>query len=226
MHYDLRYVRFEEFLDFIFDHPVAPQHCQTNWGRAAPFRVAWYDAIDLDIAFDPARNCEYLALLFCDPAVLIGRYSPSQLEQGFHWMQTSYNDGSAADILWTGSLPVERRAALVRSMYFLFADLFSAVPLHSAGRMWWENLASGIIGNVMRNRHAADRHRIEHAMFQTLSRVLQLEAEHCRIDALRGLNRLAHPKKEYLIRDYLVRRTDLDEMHRLYAERAISGELL
>ena len=63
-------------------------------------------------------------------------------------------------------------------------------------------------------------------MFQTLAKLLDLEAENCRIDALHGLNHLAHPGKEQLIREYLARRPWLDEEHRLYAERAIAGALL
>ena len=91
MYYDLRTVCYENFLDFIFDHPVSPHIFNANWNVDPHSSACWFDAIDLDIDFDPARNCEYFALLFCDPLGLVGRYSVPQLEQGFWWMQARAN---------------------------------------------------------------------------------------------------------------------------------------
>lgn len=226
MYYDLRHAKFEEFLDFIFDRPVAAQFREENRNRDVPRQNCWYDDIELEVEFDPARHCEYFALLFCDPMVLAERYTRSQLEQGFRWMQLSYNDGSAADILWAGSIPVERRLAMLQAMYFLYAELFSRDPLFGSAHMWWENLTGGIARYALWTEHATDRLKIEQSMFRVLSRILQLGTDHCRIDALHGLNHLAHPNKEGLIRDYLARNPELDEDHRRYAEGAISGELL
>lgn len=226
MHYDLRHAQFEEFLDFIFDRPVAAQFCEENRDRDIPRQDCWYDDIDLEVEVDPTRNCEYFTLLFCDPKLLIGRYTRSQLEQGFRWMQISHNDGSAADILWAGSLPLPRRLAMLQSMYFLYSDLFSEEPLFGAPHMWWENLTGGIARYALWTEYASDRLKIEQAMFRVLSRILLLESEHSRIDALHGLNHLAHPSKETLIRGYLARHPTLGEDHRLYAEGAISGALL
>lgn len=226
MYYDLRTICYEGFLDFIFDRPVSPRFSGSNRDVNPRSTACWYDAVDLDIDFDPARNCEYLALLFCDPRELLNRYSRPQLEQGFWWMQASYNDGSAADVLWTASLPVERRVAMIGAMYFLYSELFATVRLGRAAHMWWENLSKGIPGHAGGPNWWADRQRIENAMFQTLAKLLELKAETCRIDALHGLNHLAHPGKERLIRQYLGRHEGLDEGHRLYAERAIAGALL
>lgn len=225
MYFDLRTVCYRDFLDFIFDHPVAPQFSRVSRTRNADSRECWYDSIDLDIDFDPARNCEFLTLLFCDPRELLHRYSLPQLEQGFWWMQTSYNDGSAADILWTGSLPVGRRVAMIRAMYFLYADLFATVPLGRAPHMWWEGLTR-VARYVGESGSQVDLEDIEDAKFETLTRLLELESESCRIDALHGLNHLTHPGKETAIREYLERHVWLDENHRRYAERAITGALL
>jgi hypothetical protein len=225
VYYDLRTVSYEGFLDFIFGHPVAPQ--ASGAGRRANSGPSgcWYDSIDLEVDFEPARNCEYLTLLFCDPQELNGRYSKAQIAQGFWWMQKSFNDGSAADVLWTTSLPAQRRAAMVESMYFLYADLFASLPLGRAAHMWWENLAKDIPGQGGGPKYWADREQLEEVIFQTLAKLLELEAENCRIDALHGLNHLTHPDKPQLIRDYLAKRPGLDETHRLYAEKAITGAL-
>lgn len=225
MYYDLRTVCYEGFLDFIFDHPVAPRRSGSAARSDSRLPGCWYDAIDLEIDFEPMRNCEYLTLLFCDPQELVNRYSKPQLEQGFWWMQKSFNDGSAADVLWTASLPVRRRVAMVESMYFIYADLFAALPLGRASHMWWENLLRSVPAQGRGPKYWADRQQMENAMFQTLAKLLGLEAESCRIDALHGLNHLAHPGKEQLIRDYLARHSGLDERHRLYAEKAITGAL-
>lgn len=225
MYYDLRTVSYGGFLDFIFDHPAAPQKARPAVDADSGPDGCWYDEIDLEIDFDPARNCEYLTLLFCDPLELRNRYSREQMEQGFWWMQTSFNDGSAADVLWTASLPVKRREAMVQAMYFLYADLFAVQPLGRAPHMWWENLSKGLPGNVAGPKWWADRQSIENTIFECLAGLLDLESQNCRIDALHGLNHLAHPGKEQLIRNYLDRNPDLDESHRLYAEKAIAGAL-
>lgn len=225
MYYDLRTVSYEGFLDFIFDHPATPRGSGSGPHAQSGHFDCWYDAIQLEIDFDPARNCEYLTLLFCDPLELANRYSDLQLEQGFWWMQKSFNDGSAADVLWTASLSVQRRSAMVEAMYFLYADLFSARKLGNAHHMWWENLAKGIPSQGGGPKYWADRQHLENTMFKTMGRLLELESESCRIDALHGLNHLTHPGKAQLIGDYLANRTGLDETHRVYAEKAITGAL-
>lgn len=225
MHYDLRTISYEGFLDFIFDHPATPSISKGSGGAYGDPGGRWFDEIDLEIDFDPALNCEYLTLLFCDPRELLVRYSRAQIEQGLWWMQTSYNDGSAADVLWTASLPVERRLAMIRAMYFLYSELFSGHRFGRAPHMWWENLARPVAGLAGGEAWWADRHRIENAMFRTLSSLLDLDAEQCRIDALHGLNHLAHPDRELIIGNYLDRRSELDETHRTYARKAMAGAL-
>lgn len=225
MYYDLRTVCYEGFLDFIFDHPVPPANSRGNWNIDPRRSDNWYDAIDLEIDFDPARHCEYFTLLFCDPLALLERYSLPQVGQAFWWMQASFNDGSAADVLWTPSIPVKRRVAMIDAMYFLYSDLFARVPLGRSTHMWWENMAKGAAGYAIGANWQADRNQIEDAIFGTLARLLELDAKNCRINALHGLNHLVHPCKEQLIRDYLSRHPDLDGDHRLYAEKAITGAL-
>lgn len=225
MYYDLRTISYEGFLDFIFDHPVTPQISRASGGAATDSAVCWYDEIGLDIDFDPARNCEFLTLLFCDPQELLSRYSRPQLEQGFWWMQTRYNDGSAADILWTASLPVERRVAMVQAMYFLYSDLFAGRSFGRAPHMWWEHLVREFPGQLGGPEYWADRHSIENVIFRTLAKLLELDSKQCRVDALHGLNHLAHPDKERVIRAYLDRSDGLDENHRIYAQKAIAGAL-
>lgn len=226
MYYDLRNICFEGFLDFIFDRPVAPQFQESNWGQVSRSAACWYDSIDLDVDFDPARNCEYFALLFSDPLAVMERYNRSQLEQGFWWTQTSFNDGSAGDVLWTGSLPLGRRIAMVQSMQYLYAELFAFEPLDRAPLNWWESMARRIPGCAGGITWWADRQYIEEAMFQTSASLLELDAENCRLAALRGLAYLAHPGKQRLIGDYLDRHPGLDEDHRRHAEGAIAGALL
>lgn len=226
MYYDLRTICYEDFLDFIFNHPVPPQVLNAKSDVDPHCDACWYDAIDLDIDFDPARNCEFFALLFCDPRALLGRYNLRQLEQGFWWMQAGFNDGSVADVLWTDSLPVSRRVAMIGAMYFLYSELFSAVPMGRAPYMWWENLAKGIDGQAIGPNRQSDRDRIENAIFNTLAKLLELDAEDCRINALHGLNHLPHPGRENLILGYLARRPGLNAEHRRYAKGAMLGELL
>lgn len=187
MEYDLRYVRFEDFLDFIFDRPVAVQHREENWGLAVPRERRWFDAVELELELDPTRNCEYFTLMFCDAGALAERYSRSQLEQGFHWMQASHADGRAADILRADVVPVERRVAMVRAMTALFSDLFAVHPLHSAPYLWWQNINRSVFNAAYGARNGGERRQLRQAIIATLGEILTLGAPSCRSAALHGM---------------------------------------
>lgn len=226
MRYDLRHVGFEGFLDFIFDHPVANQFLQANWQSPVPVEATWYDQIDLEVKFDASRNCEYLTLLFLDPVPALHRYSPSQVEQGLWWMQHGYNDGSATDTLCNLTLPVRQRAAMINAMYYFFAGLCETGQVGEARHMWWDSLIVESFGRTGRLGDRTARDHIWNAMFETLGRILRLDDEDSRFDALHGLNHLDHPWKEFLIQDFLETHPDLDQRYRRYAEGAQRGELL
>ena len=187
MEYDLRDARLDGFLDFIFDRPVAAQHREENWGRAVPCERHWFDAVELELEIDPLRHCEYFALTFCDAGALAERYGRSQLEQGFHWMQTSHADGSVADILRAGVVPVERRVALVRAMTALYSDLFAADPLHVAPYLWWRNIIRSVFHPAYGARSGPERLRLRRAVIATLGEVLTLGAPSCRAAARHGM---------------------------------------
>lgn len=187
MEYDLRNVRLDEFLDFVFDRPVAAQHREENWGRVTAREPRWFDSVDLELDVDPVRNCEYFTLAFCDASALSRRYSRSQLEQGFHWMQASHADGAVADILRADIIPVARRAALVRSMAALFSDLFAVDPLHAAPYFWWQNLNRSIFNAAFGVRSEEDRLQLRRAIIATLGEILTLDSPTCRSAALQGV---------------------------------------
>lgn len=214
MEYDLRYVRLDEFLDFIFDRPVAAQHREENWGRAVPREPRWFDSVELELDVDPIRNCEYFVLAFCDAGALAQRYTRSQLEQGFHWMQASHADGSVADILRADIIPVACRAAMVRSMASLFSDLFAADPLHSAPYLWWQNINRSIFSATFGARSEEERLRLRRAIIATLGEILTLDAPTCRSAALQGVALLPFADPARDTEDRRTRRAEVQARYR------------
>ena len=62
-------------------------------------------------------------------------------------------------------------------------------------------------------------------MFDTLSKILNLDSEACQIAALHGLGHLQHPHTEAVIRLYLAAHPELDLETKEYALAAIAGDI-
>lgn len=214
MQYDLRYVRLDEFLDFIFDRPVAAQHREENWGRDVPRAPRWFDSIDLEVEIDPVRNCEFFALIFSGAAALPDRYSRSQLEQGFRWMQGGHLDGSVVDLLRAGAVPIARRIAMVRSMTDLYAELFAREPLHASPYLWWQNINRTVFNAASGIRDADDRQRMRRAMIATLGEILTLDSPVCRSAALHGIALLPFADPARDTEDRRARRAEVHARYR------------
>jgi hypothetical protein len=211
--YDLNFATFEEFVSFLFDHPLEneDQIWRENWKQFASIRMNYH------------RLMQHYTRLFRDPAFLLNDYTPQELNQGF-WniymgvcdKDRSFNIGR---VLMHPTVSFTEAETCLEAMYDLFANLFSLPNIHelsgSAAYMWWDWGFYSI-------------HRFRDINLDVMRRVLELDSIDCKWAALHGLGHLNHPGKEQVIRDFLAANPDLpdfDDWYQ-YGMAAIEGKIM
>lgn len=211
--YDLRTCSYDEFLDFVFDHPVEKEH--------------WYWDSNLKVAYDTVHNTELLTKLFSNAKPLLGRYTREQLEQGFWALQSGCVDGLVEHAMSDLSVPFEKRAECIRAMFLLYRDLFAFDALETSSNMWWDSISSFYEFSFHRSKKVSDDDKkIQDVMFETLTKILHLDSEECQGAALHGLGHLHHPNTEKVIRDWIATQSDLPEDDLEFAEACITGDIM
>jgi hypothetical protein len=213
---DISQFSFEEFITFLFDRKV--QAKTEKWNP-------WYWRIS--VSFDSRRTCEYYTRLFSAPGFLLQRFSTAQLEEGFWAISSgSHLECSVYELIWNTDLPLATREECVKSMLFLYRDMFATEPLETASFMWWDLLCKDLWqwGNRDRSRGGEDL-TMHDVMFETLVKILTLDSEHCQKAALHGLGHLNHPATEEAIRIYLAKHDSLSDEQKEYALAAARFEV-
>ncbi len=210
--YDLRTCSYDEFLDFVFEHPVEKEH--------------WYWESGLKVLYDVNRNAELLTKLFSNARPLLDSYTREQLEQGFWALQSGCVDGLVEDVMFEQSVPFERRAEFIRSMFLLYRDLFSIDALETSSNMWWDCISSDYAIRRRSQDTSEDDRNIQDVMFETLTKILYLDSEECQGAALHGLGHLRHPNTEKVIRDWIATQPELPEDDLEFAEACITGDIM
>ena len=202
MSIDLNNYSFDEWLKFVFDHPVS--------------EPAWYWDDTWKWEGDPHLLLKYATRLFSSSAFLPHEYSPEQLEQGFWFLL-----GGAGKLdywVWAKEIDWSIRKACISSMVNVFEQLFVKNPLGETCYMWWDLL------DEFRGEDDPDP-RIRDAMLESLSRVLQIESHNCQVSALHGLGHLSHRDKKKVIEEFLRLHPNIDEKTEQYARAAIAGKM-
>lgn len=205
---DLSQFSFDEFVAFLFDRDIPPKSEKWNpW--------FWHTKT----MFDPTRTCGYYTRLFQQPSFLLERFSPTQLEEGL-WAVSSkgFLGCSVTDLIWNVELPLSAREECVRSMFYLYRDLFAIEPSGTAGFMWWHSVCWHLWHRGKKDRlRGGEDLSMQDVMFETLLQILALESENCQAAALHGLGHLHHPATARVIEDYLRRHPSLTDEGRAYA---------
>jgi len=211
MNVDITKLSFEEWVQFVFDHPISKP--EWYWAAMSDDEDGGYGIGDKPVIV------RYLTRLFLNPGILRGRYAPEQLEQGF-WFIMSH--GAFTHLLWDTEIPWPLRKACIESMGELFERFFALVPSDTACFMWWDEMAYEYYrrDGVPRDADDAD---VQEAMFQTLRRILGLESKACQTSALHGLGHLRHAQSSKAIEAFISVHPDLDDELRGYAMRCRAG---
>lgn len=216
---DIQNVSFEEFVGFLFDHDVIPipEYATNDPGP-------WY--WNIEVTFDSLRVVRYYRRLFSEPNFLVDLFSEEQLEQGFWAIQSGSIECSVSEVIWDEHIDFEERSSCISSMYFLFDRLFREHPLENAPHMFWDSLAyDWYCGNRSRSNGGEDL-LVQDSMFQTLTKILRIDSDHCRFAALHGLGHLMHPDTERVIDQFLRGSETISDELVEYARLAASFEVL
>ena len=230
MYVDLRQASFDEFVAFVFDHPVVERDYAPDedglirYDPDAPKEWYWED--DLRVDLDPARQVALLTELFRDPSVLRWRFTPEQRDQGFWFIFGAGGEEYFTRFLAEDVVPWPARQACIEAIYDLYAGLFLDEPWGTAPFMLWDILLdrfwSGEDDELPLSR--AQERPVRDTFFRTLSRILALPSPECQHAALHGLGHLRHPDTAAVVAEYLAAQPQLDPDLREYAERVRDGE--
>lgn len=195
---------FDEWLIFVFDHPVASEPS-----------TAWYWDYEWDWEAEPQRILRYSIKLFNNSQVLLGKFSYEQINQGLWFLLGATNQLS--DWIWDEKIEWEIREECIKAMFNVFTGLFTANPIQDAYFMWWD---------LLRDFSDEPDQKVINTMFETLAQILNLESPNCQDSALHGLGHIEHTGKKLLIENFLRKHSNLDEDIRKYALAAIEGKVL
>ena len=172
-------VPFEEWVRYIFDHPVTDP--------------AWYWDIDADsVELDPIRLILYTTQLFSRSKETLSSFSDAQVDQGL-WLLVGAR--SELDVLLDTTLPLADRVCCIDSIVTLFRDCFAqrcsahlshidepgVGPLNSVCYMWWE------IFPFTGHPEDDSQKQIDDACIAVMEEMLEIHSIACQESALHGL---------------------------------------
>lgn len=209
---------FEQWVKYVFDHPVTKPEWHWNIQRDS-----WNELKN------PALTVSYLTQLFTHPVEVLAPYRDPQINQGF-WYLVHNACSSYMFTLQDTSVPLKDRATCLESIYTLFEKLFatrctSALghlseegnPLNSVCYMWWDLIPlTGI-------RTTDDLRRIGETALEVMTKILEIKSDACRESALHGLGHWTYYYGDAIraeIDSWLQRHPDLRSELRQYAEQA------
>jgi hypothetical protein len=216
---------FEEWVIFVFDHPVDDS------------RLEWYWDIDADWWDGPAAlTVEYLTRAFENTETVFEPYSDRQLNQGL-WYLASNACSEHMFALMELNVPWPARQRCIRSFQSLYRDCFAkrctshlshldepgAGPLNAVCYMWWDVLP--VAGRPQDPAYQ----EMNQAILQVMEAALKLDSIACQESALHGLGHwhLQYSSEvEEIIQGFLQRNKALPENLRKYALSAMSGCVL
>jgi hypothetical protein len=174
---------FDEWIRYVFDHPVT----EPEW--------YWEEHDFWDPMVYPRVTVSYLTRLFENPVASLSAYSDSQLSQGLYYI-VSNNVSDHMFALRDGRVPLPERLKGLEAMFIVFDELFAsrcsanlcylseedkgvANPLDGICYMWWDILP---IHGVTAGR---DTLATADTILDVITRILALDSD--RESALHGL---------------------------------------
>lgn len=220
---NLRDVTFDEWLNFVFDHPVSDP--------------AWYWADDADSwGGSPTETARLLARTFRESGAALQRFSNAQVNQGF-WYLISNSCSDAAYCMVDKSVPWETRKDCIEGIQILFRDCFTvrcsqqlshldeagADPLNSICYMWWDVLP------IHGQPEDPKRAETDALFLDVMEKILELNSDACRESALHGLGEWHgyYPKRIHdIIFKFIWSHRKIRDSLRNYAYAAQNGDVL
>jgi len=219
---------FEEWISYIFDHPVSDP--------------AWHWDIDVPQWNEEDHNAEvvaYMTELFENAQEVLKPFSNAQLNQGFCFLASNSCSNHMYALL-DEVIPWYQRRRCIQSMETLFRNCFAQrcsshishgqhahAPdidvLNSACYMWFDLVPIHAVPKIPAN------YRVYGAFLEVIERILYIRHDACRESGLHGVGEwsCAYGRKAYRIVERYVRRTPKLRPELIdYAHRAAIGYIL
>lgn len=204
MSINLNNYSFDEWIEFVFDHPVS-----ANMTDAWYFEDGWEWRAE---AIYSINNC---IRLFRNPNFLLVKFSPEQINQGF-WFILG-NIELLQGLIWDKNVDWKLREECILVMVRVFEQMFMQNPIENVCFMWWD---------LLRDFSDDQDSKTKEAILTALSQILKLDSLYCQKSALHGLGHLEHDGKRKVIEQFLKTHPNLDEQTKIYAAAAIEGKVL
>jgi hypothetical protein len=206
---DLHKASYEDFVTYVFAHPVADVD------------DVWYFGSRPDIRVEPKTVISYLTRLLTSADRLIPLFTIPQITQGIEFL-FGYGSEWFSGELWNGMVPWPTRRACILSIPELYPAIFEKYDSGGLGFMLWDTIAFGYDSGSRDPAANAEDARVQVAMFEALTGMLQSENAETQAAAIHGLGHLRHVKSHHAIQDHLQSgRADPDV--RSYAEEVLAG---
>ena len=217
---------FEEWLAYVFDHPVPTDQDK-----------AWYWNFDAD-EWDENHTdvVRFLTQAFENAATVFQPYSDAQLDQGLWYIADNSCSNHMFALLDT-SIPWPARQRCIYSIHQLYEQCFAkrcsphlshldeagANPLNGVCYMWWDIIP------IYGKPEDPARKELDHAILQVMESTLQLDSIACRESALHGLGHWQHKYPERvgeIINNFSMAYRDLPKNLEDYMGNAFTGYVL
>jgi hypothetical protein len=222
----LQNLTFDEWLIYVFDHPV-PTDGQNEW---------YWDLERDDWIEVPEDAIRFMTRAFEHAGEVLEPYSDAQLNQGL-WFLASNACSNHMFALMDESLPWSARERCIESIYPLFEQCFArrcsphlshvdepgASPLNLVCYMWWDIIP------ISGKPDEPTRRELDAAILRVMESTLQLNSIACLESALHGLGhwQMYYPDRVREIIDrFSMRRADLPEKLQFYRKAAYAGCVL
>lgn len=195
---------FDEWIEFVFNHPVPSENADV-----------WYWKDEWRWEADAEHIIKYCIKLFRNPNFLLEKFSPEQINKGFWFILGDVE--LLQGCLWDRKIDWKLREDCIMSMVGVFEQMFIQNPIEDACYMWWD-----LLRNFSGNQDA----KTKEAMLGALSQTLKLDSVDCQVSALHGLGHLEHNGKKKIIEQFLKADPNLDDKMKGYAIFAMEGKVL
>jgi hypothetical protein len=220
---DISNYSLEEWIKFIFDHPVVIQETKQWRLDPKPFKEKkleeeWYWKAEWKHSCNDEVVLKNTILLFNNPFKSLKDYTDEQVNQG---LKCIVDHEGLNVIVYNSDISILLRENSIKSVEILYKDLFSKREIVDATFMWWDWMRWAAM-----TFSTNDEKHIQKTILETCQRILKIKSAECQKGALHGLGHLGHPKAKEIIEDYLVSNPKLEEETKQYALACVSGRIL
>ena len=211
---DLRNATYDEIVAFIFNRYPEDE-----------VDDKWYWNLADDVQIQPDRAVAFLTRLCTTASLLVEEYTLPQIAEGVNYLFGPGGSDEFMDHLWNPALPWPERRACIRSIPTLYSAVFErdVDGIGGCAYMLWDSIAYGYYcGNRVPATSAEDA-RVQDAMFEALTSMLQSEHSETLRGAIHGLGHLQHRDGNRTIRELLASERQLDPDIRAYAGQVLEG---